>query len=186
MIDINTSEILFICGGAFVGLDKIIEKRKTVGTSIGFNSSLTVKDDSSFFYGDVITKDLITFGMIPEFVGRFGIITSVEELDLNQLVRILKEPKNSLVRQYQYMFDLDGINLEFDDEAFFAIAEKSKNLKTNARGLKNILEKILLPYQFDSINLVERGLSKIIISKTAVEGNAAKLIFDKQNDKKLS
>ncbi len=186
MIDMDTSEILFICGGAFVGLDKIIEKRKNVGTSIGFHSSLTVKNDTSFFYGDVITKDLITFGMIPEFVGRFGIITSVEELNLDQLVRILKEPKNSLVRQYQYMFDIDGINLEFDEEAFFAIAEKSKNLKTNARGLKNILEKILLPYQFDSINLVERGLSKIIISKTAVEGNAAKLIFDKQNDKKLS
>jgi ATP-dependent Clp protease ATP-binding subunit ClpX len=186
IIEIDTRGILFICGGAFVGLDKIIEKRKHTGTSIGFNSKVNAKDDSALNYGDVITKDLITFGMIPEFVGRFGIITSVEELSTDQLVKILKEPKNSLTRQYQYMFDIDGIDLEFDDEAFSAIAEKSKSLKTNARGLKNILEKILLPYQFDAINLVERGLSKIIISKSAVEGNAAKLIFDKTNDKKLS
>jgi ATP-dependent Clp protease ATP-binding subunit ClpX len=186
IIEIDTRGILFICGGAFVGLDKIIEKRKNTGTSIGFSSKINAKNDSALNYGDVITKDLITFGMIPEFVGRFGIITSVEELSTDQLVKILKEPKNSLTRQYQYMFDIDGIDLDFDNEAFDAIAEKSKSLKTNARGLKNILEKILLPYQFDAINLVERGLSKIIISKSAVEGNAATLIFDKTNDKKLS
>jgi ATP-dependent Clp protease ATP-binding subunit ClpX len=186
IIEIDTSGILFICGGAFVGLDKIIEKRKNTGTTIGFSSKIAVKNDSALNYKDVITKDLISFGMIPEFVGRFGIITSVEELTTKQLIKILKEPKNSIVKQYQYMFNIDGINLEFDDEAFGAIAEKSKSLKTNARGLKNILEKILIPYQFDAINLVDRGLSKIIISKSAVEGNAATLIFNNQNDKELS
>jgi ATP-dependent Clp protease ATP-binding subunit ClpX len=185
MIEIDTKGILFICSGAFVGLDKIIEKRAGSGNSIGFSNALFVKKDSGSNYSDVITKDLITYGMIPEFVGRFGIITSVEELTTTQLVMVLKEPKNSLIRQYQYMFEVDGIELDFEDDSLDAIAEKSKILKTNARGLKNILEKILLPYQFDSINLVERGLTKIIISKLAVDGSSAKLIFNNKNDKKL-
>lgn len=185
IIEIDTRGILFICGGAFVGLDKIIQKRKDTN-SIGFNSKISSSKDMSMFFSEVMTKDLITFGMIPEFIGRFGMITSVEELSTEQLIKILREPKNSLIKQYKYMFEIDGIDLEFDDEALAAIAEKSKELKTNARGLKNILEKILLPYQFDCMNLVERGLSKIIISKSAVEGSAAKLIFDKQNDKKQS
>ena len=105
---------------------------------------------------------------------------------IEQLVQILKEPKNSLIRQYQYLFELDGILLEFENDAFLSIAEKARELKTNARGLKNILEKILLPYQFDSIDLVERGLNKIIITKASVDGSPATLIFNKKNDKKSS
>ena len=185
IIEIDTTGILFICGGAFVGLDKIIQKRKD-SNGIGFHSKITSSKDMSQYYGEVTTKDLITFGMIPEFVGRFAMITSVEELSTDQLVQILKEPKNSLVKQYRYLFEVDGIDLEFDTDAFASIAERSKELKTNARGLKNILEKILMPYQFDAINLVDRGLVKIVISKSAVEGHAATLIFDKQNDKKQS
>ena len=185
IIEIDTTGILFICGGAFVGLDKIIQKRKD-SNGIGFHSKITSSKDMSQYYGEVTTKDLITFGMIPEFVGRFAMITSVEELSTEQLVQILKEPKNSLVKQYRYLFEVDGIDLEFDNDAFASIAERSKELKTNARGLKNILEKILMPYQFDAINLVDRGLVKIVISKSAVEGHAATLIFDKQNDKKQS
>jgi ATP-dependent Clp protease ATP-binding subunit ClpX len=176
---------LFICSGAFVGLEKIIQRRKDSNT-IGFHSEVKSKETISDYYRDVLTKDLITYGMIPEFVGRFGIITNVDELSIEQLVQILKEPKNSLIRQYQYLFELDGIELEFDDDAFSLIAGRAKELKTNARGLKNILEKTLLPYQFDSINLVERGLNKIVISKLAVEGNPATLIFNKNNDKKTS
>ena len=185
IIEIDTTGILFICGGAFVGLDKIIQKRKD-SNGIGFHSKITSSKDMSQYYSEVTTKDLITFGMIPEFVGRFAMITSVEELSTDQLVQILKEPKNSLVKQYRYLFEVDGIDLEFDTDAFASIAERSKELKTNARGLKNILEKILMPYQFDAINLVDRGLVKIVISKSAVEGHAATLIFDKQNDKKQS
>jgi ATP-dependent Clp protease ATP-binding subunit ClpX len=124
--------------------------------------------------------------MIPEFIGRFGIITNVEELNIEQLVQILREPKNSLLKQYQYLFELDDIILEFDEDAFESVAAKAKELKTNARGLKNILEKILIPYQFDAINLVDRGLTKIVISKSSVEGKPATLIFDKKNDKKQS
>jgi ATP-dependent Clp protease ATP-binding subunit ClpX len=184
-IDVDTKNILFICGGAFVGLDKIIQRRKDANT-IGFTSKISSQSsDTVNYYSEVTTKDLIMFGMIPEFIGRFGIITNVDELTVDQLVQILKEPKNSLLSQYRYLFELDKIFLEFDDDALFSIAEKAKELKTNARGLKNVLEKTLVPYQFDAINLVERGLSKIVISKSAVNGNPATLIFDKKNDKKI-
>jgi len=180
MNEIDTAGILFICGGAFVGLDKIIEKRANSG---GAGFSATLKDPkSTTSYNDVTTKDIITFGMIPEFIGRFGLITSVEELDTKDMVRILKEPKNSLVRQYQHLFELDGIKIEFDDDALLAVAEKAKEMKTNARGLKNVLEKILVPYQFDAVDLVERGLTKIMISKDTVAGKPATLIFDKKEN----
>lgn len=178
MIEVDTSSILFICGGAFVGLDKIINRRNKT-SSVGFGSVLPSNTNNSANYRDVTTKDLITFGMIPEFVGRFGLITNVEELDVKDLVRILKEPRNSLITQYKHLFELDGINLEFNDPALENIAEKAKKLETNARGLKNILEKMLLPYQFDAVDLVSRGLNKIVITKEAVAGEPATLIFNK-------
>jgi ATP-dependent Clp protease ATP-binding subunit ClpX len=183
MLEIDTRSILFICGGAFVGLDKIIGRRQNNNT-IGFHGKVTSPTEEPSNYKDVTTKDLITYGLIPEFVGRFGLITYVEELTTDQLVQVLEEPKNSLVKQYRYLFELDGIELEFDHDSFYSIAERAKTLKTNARGLKNILEKTLLPYQFDAINLVERGLTKIVISKEAVEGNPARLIFNKIKNEK--
>lgn len=179
MQEIDTSGILFICGGAFVGLDKIIEKR-TDSRSVGFHSAIVDKTKAAELYQQTTTKDLIQYGLIPEFVGRFGMVVNVDELSIENLVQVLKEPKNSIVRQYQYIFELDGLELEFQDDALTYIAEKAKELKTNARGLKNIIEKTLLPYQFDAVNLVERGLKKIVISKTTVEGNPATLIFDKK------
>ena len=178
--EMNTDNILFICGGAFVGLDKIIEKRLN-HRSVGFHSAVNIKDQTDDLYSAVSNKDLIQYGFIPEFVGRFGLVANVSELSKEELVQILKEPKNSLIRQYQYIFELDGINLEFEDAALHHIAEKAKQLKTNARGLKNIIEKILLPYQFDGINLVTRGLSKILISKNTAEGiDPAIMVFDKK------
>jgi ATP-dependent Clp protease ATP-binding subunit ClpX len=183
MTEIDTTNILFLCGGAFVGLDKIIEKR-TDGNSIGFHGKVSSKTESVVSYHDVTTKDLITYGLIPEFIGRFGLITAVDELTNEQLVSILKEPKNSLVMQYQYLFQLDGIELAFETDAFLAIAERAKVLKTNARGLKNILEKTLLPYEFEAVDLVERGLTKIVISKDTVEGKPATLIFDNKKNER--
>ena len=183
MLEIDTSGILFICGGAFVGLDKIINRRQD-SNSIGFHGKVSSPTEEATNYHEVTTKDLITYGLIPEFIGRFGLITYVEELTVQQLVQVLEEPKNSLIKQYKYLFRLDTIELDFDKEAFSSIAERAKTMKTNARGLKNILEKTLLPYQFDSINLVERGLTKIIISKEAVEGKPAKLIFNKVKNEK--
>ena len=184
MQEIDTSGILFICGGAFVGLDKIVQRR-TEDRSIGFSSKIPDPNKNSDFYQKVTPKDIIQFGFIPEFVGRFSIITNVDELTEEQLVKILVENKNSLVKQYSYMFELDGIDLHFEDSALTEIARRAKELKTNARGLKNILEKTLLPYQFDAVNLLERGLSKIVISKDTIGGNPAVLIFDKkvQNEK---
>jgi len=180
--EIDTTGILFICGGAFVGLDKIIQQRKD-SKSIGFMA--TVKSENEELhenYHDVTTKDLIKYGLIPEFVGRFGLCVSVDELTVEQLVQVLREPKNSLLKQYKYLFELDGIELTFEDESLELIAERAKELKTNARGLKNILEKILLPYQFDAMNLVERGLKSIRISKDTIEGKPAMLIFDKKKN----
>jgi len=182
MNEIDTNHILFICGGAFVGLDKIIQKR-TSTNSVGFHSKPIDKDKPLASYHDVTTKDLIAFGLIPEFIGRFGLITAVDELSEEQLIAILKEPKNSLIQQYQYLFQLDGIDLTFEPDAYAAVAERAKQMKTNARGLKNILEKTLLPYQFEAIDFVARGLTKISISKDTVEGKPATLIFEKQNEK---
>lgn len=185
MQEIDTSGILFICGGAFVGLDKIIEKRSNP-VGLGFNAVIKSPNETKDIYGEVTPKDLTQYGFIPEFIGRFGLITNVEELSVEDLVTVLKEPKNSIVKQYQYMFEIDGIKLTFEDSALTYIAEKAKELKTNARGLKNILERTLLPYQFDAISLVERGLSEIIISKDTVAGKPAVMIFNKkaQNEQK--
>ncbi len=179
MQEVDTSGILFICGGAFVGLDKVIQTRMNK-RSVGFSALIETEKKETDYYHHVTPKDIIQYGFIPEFIGRFGLITNVEELGVDQLVRVLLEPKNSIIKQYQYMFELDGIELQFDDDALIHIAEKAKELKTNARGLKNIIEKTLLPYQFDAMNLVERGLSKIVISKDTVNGNPAVMIFDKK------
>lgn len=179
MQEIDTSGILFICGGAFVGLDKIIQNRQQK-KSVGFHATISSQDEVSKLYSEATPKDITQFGFIPEFIGRFGLITHVDELTEDQLVHVLISTKNSIVKQYQYIFELDGITLEFDNESLHEIAKKAKELKTNARGLKNIIEKILLPYQFDAQNLFERGLSKILVSKDTVNGGLATLVFDKK------
>jgi len=183
MLEIDTSQILFICGGAFVGLDKIIGRRINTN-SIGFNSKVSAPNETVQFYKDVTTKDIISYGMIPEFVGRFGIITHVNELGINDLVKILKEPKNSLIKQYQYIFELDGVELTFEDAALQILAEQAKELKTNARGLKNALEKLLVKYQFEAVDLVAKGLTGIRISKDTVNGGSPALIFEEKHVKK--
>ena len=182
MLEIDTSNILFICGGAFVGLEKIISSRKEAN-SIGFGSTVHSKSDNSKWFSDFTTKDLISFGLIPEFVGRFGLSVNVNELTVSELVQILKEPKNSIIQQYQYIFKLDGVELQFEDDALEIIAEKAKELKTNARGLKQIIEKMLLQYQFEAMDLAGRGLERIVISKDTAQGGKAVLIFRKENGK---
>ena len=179
MQEIDTHGILFICGGAFVGIDKIIEQRLDT-RSIGFKAEFKKQDDTTEIYQKVTSKDLIRYGFIPEFIGRFGMITSVEELSTDELVKVLKDTKNSIIKQYEYIFKLDGIELIFEDDALIHIAKKAKEMKTNARGLKNIIEKTLLPYQFDAINLAERNLKSIVISKDTVDGKPALMIFDKK------
>ena len=138
MITVNTKNILFIVGGTFTDLEKQIKSKESGG--IGFGTVLK-DDDIKNYLIDVKPEDLIKYGLIPEFVGRFSMITHVDHLSETQLVQILTEPKDALIKQMQYLFELDSIKLEFDKDAKLAIAKKAKTLGTNARGLRNILDK---------------------------------------------
>src|SRR5262252_4539163 len=158
-LSIDTTNILFICGGAFAGLDKIIEQR--VGKSgMGFGAKLRVRSDlpAADAFADVMPEDLLKFGMIPEFVGRLPVITSVHNLDREALIRILTEPRNALVKQYRRLFELDGVDLEFTPDALEAVADQAILRGTGARGLRAILEEVLLSvmYEVPSRKDVER------------------------------
>ena len=168
MYQIDTTNILFICGGAFVGLDKIIGKR-TDNSSLGFNSVLNEDKDKK--YSEIIREiqpdDLIKFGLIPEFVGRLPIVVSIDELDETALIKILTEPKNALVKQYQKMLKLDGVDLVFEDSALSAVAKKAIALKTGARGLRSILEQIMLDVMYKIPG--DKTIEKVIITGDTVE-----------------
>ena len=150
MYQINTMNILFICGGAFDGLDKIIERRVGANTSIGFNGVVVKKEDKNIgeLLRQVMPEDLIKFGLIPEFIGRVPVIQSLDMLDEKALVRILTEPKNALVKQYQKLFDLDGVQLTFTQEAVEQIAKRALERKTGARGLRAIIEKAMMDIMY--------------------------------------
>ena len=182
-IKINTQDILFIVGGAFTELEKVIKSKKSTG--IGFGSELPTDEDTNYLQ-DVKPEDLIKYGLIPEFVGRFSMITAIESLSEEQLVKILTEPKNALIKQTQYLFGLDNIQIEFTKEAKKSIAKKAKALGTNARGLKNIVDSIVLPYQFDATEMRQKGVNKIQITQEVVDKNADPvLLFKKVDAKKL-
>ena len=175
LVEIDTTNILFIVGGAFVHLEKQMERKNTSG--MGFGS--TIKTDvAETHLADVQPEDLIKYGLIPEFVGRFSMITHVNHLSELQLVKILTEPKNSLIKQAKYMFGLDNIDLNITKGARLAIAKKAKTLGTNARGLKNILDSLLLPFEFDAQEMSARGVTGIEITEQTVDkGTDPKLIF---------
>ena len=182
MITVNTNNILFIVGGAFTELEKQIKSRESGG--MGFGSTLKTQDTKNYLL-EVKPEDLIKYGLIPEFVGRFSMITSVSNLSEEQLVKILTEPKNALIKQVQYLFSLDDINIEFTNEAKLSIAKKAKALGTNARGLKNILDSIILPYQFDAAEMRSKGVNKIQITGDVVDkGDDPVLLFKKTDAKK--
>lgn len=172
LIQIDTTNILFICGGAFEGIDKIIEKRIDQ-KSIGFNAVIaeTHEDDVDKLLLQVLPQDLVKFGLIPEFVGRVPICVSLRGLDTEALVRILKEPKNALIKQYKKLFDMDGVELSFEDSAVESIAAKAFERKTGARGLRSIMEDILMDtmYEIPSDESIEEC---IITEDTVKEGNA--------------
>ena len=174
-IQIDTSNILFICGGAFDGIEKIIEKR-IGGTSMGFNADISAKleENKENLITKVIHQDLIRFGLIPELAGRVPVITTLEELDRDALVRILTEPKNAIVKQYKKLFEVDNVELEFEPEALYAISDKTLEKKTGARGLRSIMENLLLPimYETPSDNTIEH----IVISGPCVTDGAAPII----------
>ena len=181
-IQIDTRNILFICGGAFDGLEKIISKRLGSG-SLGFGAKIKDKEqaDTGALLQKVIPHDLVKFGLIPELVGRLPVITSLNALDEDSLVRILTEPKNALVKQYQYLFSMDGVQLEFEPEALRAVAAKAIERKTGARGLRGIMEEVLGGLMFDDPS--NASIEKIIITKDAVQETGQPTIIQNKNKK---
>ena len=181
MVLIDTRNILFIVGGAFTELEKQMARKSAGG--IGFGASLKDNENKNYLL-DVKPEDLIKYGLIPEFVGRFSMITSVSQLSEDQLVKILTEPKNALIKQTQYLFRLDDIKIEFTNDAKLSIAKKAKALGTNARGLKNIVDSIVLPYQFDASEMRARGVNKIQITADVVDKGADPVLLFKKPDAK--
>ncbi|MBG0815789.1 ATP-dependent Clp protease ATP-binding subunit ClpX [Planomonospora sp. ID82291] len=166
-IQIDTTNVLFICGGAFAGLEQIIESR--VGKKgIGFNAVIRSKEDvdSSDIFGDVMPEDLLKFGMIPEFVGRLPVITSVHNLDRAALIQILTEPRNALVKQYRRLFELDNVELEFSQDALEAIADQAILRGTGARGLRAILEEVLLSVMYEVPS--REDVARVVITRESV------------------
>ena len=180
-IQVDTKNILFIVGGAFDGLEKIIEKR-TETKSIGFGADLGENEHKriSELFKDIRPEDLIKFGLIPEFVGRIPVLVTLDELDEQALIRILLEPKNAVIKQYQELFRMDDVELEFDEEALKAIAKLAYDRKTGARGLRTIIEKSLMNIMFELPS--RQDISKVILTKESVlEGKDPKLVFKTNN-----
>ncbi|HAC27539.1 MAG TPA: ATP-dependent Clp protease ATP-binding subunit ClpX, partial [Marinobacter hydrocarbonoclasticus] len=171
-LQVDTGNILFICGGAFAGLDKVIQERSE-RSSIGFSATVKSQDDRKST-GDIIreveTEDLVKFGLIPEFVGRLPVVATLTELDEEALVQILTEPKNALTKQYQKLFDMEGVELDFREDALRAVARKAMERKTGARGLRSIMEATLLDtmYQIPS----EHDVSKVVIDESVIKGDS--------------
>jgi len=182
-IQIDTTNVLFIVGGAFAGLEKIIESR--VGKSgVGFNATLQDAADKNRkdIFADVMPEDLLKFGMIPEFIGRLPVLTSVENLDKPALMQILTEPKNALVKQYQRLFNLDHVQLEFDEEALDAIADLAQERGTGARGLRAIMETVLLSVMYDVPSRTD--VEKVIITKECITTGAAPTLINHTGPKR--
>lgn len=174
MVKLDTSKILFICGGAFSGLDKIIDKRTQTSTSIGFNAKVE-KDEKqqslSELFRQVEPDDLMKFGLIPEFIGRLPMIAPLSELDEDALIQILTKPKNALIKQYQALFELEKVELDFTPEALKAMAKKALERKTGARGLRSIVEAVLLDTMYDLPSL--ENLQKVIVDESTIVDNLA-------------
>ena len=179
-IRLNTNNILFIVGGAFIGLDKIVEARVR-GGSMGFGAKVSSKKDLPLgeLLDQVHPNDLVQFGLIPEFVGRIPVVTHVDELDVDDLVRILTEPKNALVRQYQKLFELDHVTLHFSTEVLRAIAQRAIERKTGARGLRNVMEKMMLDIMYELPAL--KDVKECVINLDVLEKNAPPLYIYETN-----
>jgi ATP-dependent Clp protease ATP-binding subunit ClpX len=176
-LQVDTANILFICGGAFAGLDKIIRDRSEK-SGIGFSAEVRSKDVDKMIgesLRNVEPEDLVKFGLIPEFVGRLPMIATLEELDLEALVRILKEPKNSLVKQYQKLFEMEEVEIQFRDDALQAVAKKAKERKTGARGLRSIMENVLLESMYKIPSM--KDVSKVVIDAAVINGESEPLLM---------
>lgn len=179
LVKINTRNILFILGGSFIGLEKIIEQSLKGSVSIGFGAQVSIPESTtSDLLRQVEPEHLVKYGLIPELVGRVPVISVLDDLDEEQLMRILTEPKNALVRQYVKMFALDGITLSFEPEALRAVAKRARQRKTNGRALRGVMEQRLLKTQFNLPDLREQGVEKIIVGvATITDGAEPTLIY---------
>ncbi len=185
-LQVDTSKILFVVGGAFSGLDKVIRNRSEKG-GIGFSAEVHSKDDARKI-GEVLLEvepeDLIKYGLIPEFVGRLPVVATLEELDEDALVQILTEPKNALTKQYARLFEMEDCDLEFREDALRAIARKAMERKTGARGLRTIMEKVLLDTMYDLPSMDD--VSKVVIDKSVINGETPPYIIFDGGDKQLA
>ena len=182
-IQIDTTNILFICGGAFEGLEKIIEGRMDTKT-IGFNGSLGMKHEKNVgeILKEVMPQDFIKFGLIPEFIGRVPVVVSLDALDEDALVRILQEPKNSLVKQYKALMDMDGVDLEFEPDALREVAKTAMERKTGARGLRSVIEKTMMDVMYEAPS--NENMKKCVITKDAVTGKGKPVVTIEENPEK--
>ena len=177
-IQVDTSKILFICGGAFSGLDKIILQRTNVG-GIGFSANINSKNTDNEIFGKVIhdveTQDLIKYGLIPEFVGRLPVVATLDELDEKALFKILTEPKNSLIKQYKKLFKMEDVEIEFREDALQLVAKRSMQRKSGARGLRSILENVLLSTMYELPSMI--NVNKVLIDVSAIEGKSDPILI---------
>ncbi|OAI10437.1 ATP-dependent Clp protease ATP-binding subunit ClpX [Methylomonas koyamae] len=175
-LQVNTANILFIVGGAFAGLDKVIKNRTEKG-GIGFAAEVKTKDDNrnvGEIFADVRSEDLIKYGLIPEFVGRLPVIATLDELDEAALIQILTQPKNALIKQYKHLFEMEGAELEFRDDSLAAIARKSMERKTGARGLRTIVENVLLDTMYELPS--NDKIAKVVIDESVISGNSEPIL----------
>ena len=182
-LQVDTKNMLFICGGAFAGLDKVISDRSEK-SGIGFGATVKSKDSGRKVgdtLKDVETEDLVKYGLIPEFVGRLPVIATLNELDEEALMQILTEPRNSLSKQYQKLFEMEGVEIDFRDEALRAVARKAMDRKTGARGLRSILENVLLDTMYHIPS--DKGVSKIVIDEACINGESEPIKIYENNDK---
>ncbi|WP_116472689.1 ATP-dependent protease ATP-binding subunit ClpX [Zobellella maritima] len=187
-LQVDTSKILFVCGGAFAGLDKVIEQRMDKGTGIGFGAEVKTKNNKaslSEIFTQVEPGDLVKYGLIPEFIGRLPVVATLTELDEDALVQILSEPKNALTKQYGALFSLEDVALEFREDALRAIARKAMERKTGARGLRSIVEGVLLDTMYDLPSMDD--VAKVVIDETVIKGESDPiLIFQKGENQAVS
>ena len=177
-LQVDTSKILFICGGAFAGLDKVIEQRSAKGSGIGFGANVRSKESSrsiSESFRDVEPEDLVKYGLIPEFIGRLPVVATLTELDMDALVQILSEPKNALVKQFAALFAMEDVELEFREDALKAIAQKAMERKTGARGLRSIVEGVLLDTMYELPSM--QDVAKVVIDETVIRGESDPILI---------
>ena len=186
MLEIDTTKILFVVGGAFVGIDKVIEKRMSSGSGIGFGAEVKSEKQEVNIRENVEAQDVIKYGVIPEFMGRFPVLVGLDPLNEDQLVRILTEPRNSIIAQFKKLFALDDVELDIADGALQAIAKIASENKTGARGLRTVIEKSLLKLQFKLPKLAREGLKQVHITKEFIEGDIDPILVFDDNIAKVS